>query len=217
MLIKVCGISCDEDLAALSRTGIDFAGFIFVESSPRYIDGKIDPELCALLSRSVPSLRKTGVFMDETEENIRENAERYHLDAVQLHGNETPEECARFSGELIVLKAFPVNGEESFDETASYEGTCDYFLFDAKGENAGGNGISFDWTLLRNYEGSTPFLLGGGIGLGDAEKIYAIDHPMFAGIDINSRFELYPGKKNIASVTSFVNAFKNTGYGISRY
>lgn len=209
LLVKVCGIAANEDLVALSRSGIDYAGFIFVPSSPRYAAGKIDPQLTALLSRSVPSLKKTGVFLDESTETILETIEMYQLDAIQLHGSETPEQCAELAASCEVIKTFSIADASCFDACAAYEGSCSYFLFDAAGPQPGGNGFSFDWSLLNDYDGSTPFFLSGGIGPTDVLRILEIKHLSFAGIDVNSRFELYPGKKDIARLQTFLHAFKS--------
>jgi phosphoribosylanthranilate isomerase len=210
--IKVCGLAENEDLVSLSRSGIDYAGFIFVPSSPRYAAGKIDPQLAALLSRSVPALKKTGVFLDEEVETILAIAEEYSLDAVQLHGNESPETCALLSEKREVIKTFSIAGATGFDACADYEGVCSFFLFDTAGPLAGGNGTQFDWSLLNSYEGSTPFFLSGGIGLQDVLRIDDIRHSQFAGIDVNSRFEIYPGKKDISRLQSFLHAFKPQRY-----
>lgn len=211
MLIKVCGITHNEDLVSISQMQVDFAGFIFIPSSPRYAAG-IDRSLTALLSRSAPRLKKTGVFLDEDIDDVRRMIEDYSLDAVQLHGNESPEYCETLQAETTVIKTFPVGVAAAFSEVHLYEGHCSYFLFDTAGPLPGGNGYSFDWSLLDEYEGSTSFFLSGGIGPTDVQRIYEINHPMFAGIDINSRFELYPGKKEINRLKNFVNAFKTKSY-----
>jgi phosphoribosylanthranilate isomerase len=214
MIIKVCGIRANEDLVSVSSMGIDYAGFIFVPSSPRDASATLDPELTGLLSRSVPRLKKTGVFADTDTSEIYELIERYQLDAIQLHGEESPGYCEELSERVEVIKAFSVDEEFDFEKTFAYEGKCNLFLFDTKGFFAGGNGFSFDWALLKNYEGNIPFLLSGGIGPASAISLLEFSHPQFAGIDINSKFELYPGKKNIPALSSFVQAFKPVNYGL---
>lgn len=217
MIVKVCGIRENEDLISVSAMGVDYVGFVFVPTSPRDASGKLDAGLTALLSRSVPNLKKVGVFVDADIEEIFQLIEIYNLNAVQLHGNENPEMCEVLSEKVEVIKAFSVDEEFDFEKCAAYEGKCTYSLFDTKGENAGGNGFAFDWSLLNHYNGSTPFLLSGGIGPTDAIRILEFIHPQFAGIDINSKFEIYPGKKNISSLNSFVGAFKYTNHGLQSF
>ncbi|CAN5250692.1 phosphoribosylanthranilate isomerase [soil metagenome] len=214
MIIKVCGIKESEDLISISNMGIDYAGFIFVPTSPRDASATLDSGLTELLSRSVPDLKKIGVFLDADNEEVFEKIETFHLNAIQLHGIESPETCDLFSDKVEVIKAFSVNEDFDFETTLPYEGKCNYFIFDTAGPSAGGNGFSFDWELLKNYNGNTPFLLSGGIGPTSAIALMEFSHPQFAGIDINSKFELFPGKKNIPSLSSFVNAFKNITYGV---
>ena len=208
MLIKVCGLRESEDLISVAQLGADYAGFIFAASSPRYAGSKLDAELTTLLSRSAPSLKKTGVFVDADEEEILQSIELFHLNAVQLHGNEPPEFCEKFSRHAEVIKTFSIANADDFFSAQDYQEVCSYFLFDTKGIFAGGNGSQFDWDLLNAYDGATPFFLSGGIGQQDTLRILEIDHPSFAGIDVNSRFENYPGKKDISRLSSFIHAFK---------
>ncbi|MBI3512297.1 MAG: phosphoribosylanthranilate isomerase [Bacteroidetes bacterium] len=212
MIVKVCGIAFNEDLISVSQMHADYAGFIFADNSPRYAAGKIDPELCALLSRSVPSMKKTGVFVNADADEIKDAIEIYRLDAVQLHGEESVSDCRNLREKVQVIKIFSIEDGNSFERCAEYEGAADLFLFDTAGPLAGGNGFSFAWELLNEYNGSTPFLLSGGIGPADVLKIYEVHHLSFAGIDVNSRFELYPGKKNIEMLKPFVNAFKQSSH-----
>jgi phosphoribosylanthranilate isomerase len=211
MLIKVCGIRENEDLISVSKLGIEYAGFVFTPTSPRDAAGILDTGLTELLGRSVPNLRKTGVFADADESEINDMIDTFHLAAVQLQGEESPELCAALKERVEVIKAFPVVSAESFGPVAAYEGTCTFFLFDAP---AGENGYSFDWSLLTAYDGNTPFFLGGGIGPQDAIRVLEISHPQFAGIDIGSKFELYPGKKDIPRLAAFVHAFKPVKNGL---
>ncbi|MDQ3109656.1 MAG: phosphoribosylanthranilate isomerase [Bacteroidota bacterium] len=214
MIIKACGLCEDEDLISVSAMGVDYAGFIFATDSPRDASSKLDPTLTGLLSQSVPGLKKTGVFVNSDLDEILEKITRFHLNAVQLHGNESPEVCELLLEKVEVIKSFSVNEEFDFEKVSFYEGKCTYFLFDTAGPLAGGNGFSFDWRLLGNYSGNTPFLLSGGIGPASAISLLEFSHPQFAGIDINSKFELYPGKKNILSLSSFVKAFKPIKNGL---
>jgi phosphoribosylanthranilate isomerase len=127
---------------------------------------------------------------------------------IQLHGNESPEQISHLSpltNHLSIIKAFNIATAEDLKSTASYTGLADYFLFDTKGPSVGGNGEKFDWSVLSNYEGDTPFLLSGGIGPDDAERILDYHHPKCIGIDLNSQFELAPGLKDVTTLSRFLN------------
>ncbi len=214
MIIKVCGIKENEDLISISTMGINYVGFIFVPTSPRDATCVIDSGLTELLSRSTPQLKKTGVFVDADMVEILDKIDQFHLNAVQLHGTESPDVCETLLEKVEVIKSFSINEEFDFEKTSAYEGKCTYFLFDTAGPLAGGNGFSFDWLLLNNYLGETPFLLSGGIGPTSAIALLEFPHSQFVGIDINSKFEIFPGKKNISSLASFVKAFKTINYGL---
>jgi phosphoribosylanthranilate isomerase len=196
MLIKVCGIAFNEDLISVSNMKVDYAGFIFVDSSPRYAPGKIDHELCALLTRSVPKMK------------MMQAIEKYSLQAIQLHGTESVSTCLSLREKVNVIKAFSIADESSFEKCNEYAEAADLLLFDTSGPLAGGNGFGWDWQLLENYHGDVPFLLSGGIGAGDILRLAEIQHRSFAGVDVNSRFELYPGKKNIQLLEPFVRTVK---------
>jgi len=153
-----------------------------------------------------PSVKTVGVFVNQTIEEIAEKANNHTLDFVQLHGNETPEFCEKLATKNIkIIKAFSVDENFDFSATKPFEKGVSLFLFDTKGNNYGGNGIKFNWELLQNYTGKTPFLLSGGISKNDSEEIKKFKHPAFLGIDINSGFELEPGLKNIKEIKEFKN------------
>ena len=195
--LKVCGMRETDNIEALIGLQPDFIGFIFHEISPRYCD-KI-PEV------SIPeTMKKTGVFVSKPMEFIRMKKENFGLDYIQLHGTESPEFCKTVSETMApVIKAFNIREEFDFGKLKAYEPFCDFFLFDASGPQAGGNGISFNWELLQKYNGSTPFLLSGGIDNSMTNAIKQIRHPAFYGVDINSRFEISPGIKNIPKIKRF--------------
>ena len=202
MYLKVCGITRESDLQELTALQADYCGFIFYEKSPRYMVGKLLPRVAKKFSGKI---KKAGVFVNATEEEIRGAIKDYELDLVQLHGEETPEFCGRIRQYLPVMKAFRISGEFDFDqELKPYTGVCDYFLFDAPGAAYGGNGRAFDWWKLREYTLDTPFFLSGGISPEHAAAIRDFEHPRFYGIDINSRFENSPGKKDIGRIKNFL-------------
>lgn len=205
-LVKICGMKIPSNILAVAALKPDFMGFIFYPKSPRYAE-HLDKVTLDLLPRSI---KKIGVFVNETLENVLTTIYKYKLDAVQLHGTEMSEECKvlREAG-YIVIKAFPIAGADNFKVTKKYEGTCDYFLFDAKTDVYGGSGQKFDWNILNEYTGETPFLLSGGIAPDDAKAILKIVHPKFAGIDLNSKFELSPGLKNLDLLCSFLRELRS--------
>ncbi|MEM6628068.1 MAG: phosphoribosylanthranilate isomerase [Bacteroidota bacterium] len=201
MKLKVCGMKYPQNIIALLQKPPDYMGLIFYEKSARHVEGILDPN-------EVPPLGSTqlvGVFVNETEEYILEMAQMYTLQAVQLHGKETPAFCRSLRQKgLIVIKAFSI-GKKAFDFSAlkDYKGVVDYFLFDTKGEKPGGNGVRFQWETLNQYAEDIPFFLSGGISPEHIHEIYAFHHPMLYALDINSKFELEPGRKDIAKVHTF--------------
>lgn len=200
----------------------DFLGFIFWEPSSRYFEGDM-PQLPS-------SIKKVGVFVDASVEEVLEKVAQYQLDAVQLHGRETPEYCHNlhhaelvsashrvetskqvWGDQLEIIKVFPIKDDFDFSILKAYEDVCDYFLFDTKGKLPGGNGYTFDWSVLENYPSTKPFFLSGGIGLDSVDKLTDfLNSPAsqfcFA-LDVNSKFETKPGLKDITSLKTFINEF----------
>jgi len=183
----------------------DMMGFIFYPKSPRYAE-PLDMETL----QSLPvSMKKIGVFVNEDLERILTLVFKYKLDGVQLHGTENAEICQKLKDAgLIVIKAFPIAEAYNFKVTKAYEGACDYFLFDTKTDAYGGSGLKFNWSILDEYTGETPFLLSGGIAADDAEAILKIEHPKLAGIDLNSKFEISPGWKNVELLNVFLKQLR---------
>ena len=201
-ILKVCGMKHSGNIRAVADLQPDLMGFIFYEKSPRYA-GNINPEVLAEIPSSI---KKTAVFVSEPIEVMRSTANTYDIDTLQLHGDETPLQCLQLQGEdFTVIKAFPIAEAKDFSATEDYEGCCHYFLFDTKTSQYGGSGKHFDWSLLEHYKGETPFLLSGGIGLEDIEMLQKINHPLLLGFDVNSRFEIEAGMKNIEKLREFKN------------
>lgn len=195
MIIKVCGMREPDNIHAVEELGIQWMGFIFWEKSSRYVS-----ERPAYLPTKV---KRVGVFVDADIKEVRQKVEEYRLDIIQLHGHESPEYCTQLK-DYTLIKAFNIATANDLAATKPYEGLVDYFLFDAKAQLVGGNGIKFDWSVLDNYDGDTPFLLSGGIGPDDAERIKSFHHPQCIGIDLNSRFETEPGLKDIHQLKHFL-------------
>ena len=210
MNIKVCGITQFKQLQQLEALNIDYAGLIFYKDSPRYIGNKITGKQ---IKDADFDIKKVGVFVDPGYSELLDAIDEYGLDIVQLHGNETPEMCEELSAEVEVIKAFRIPGDKAIDideMVADYDAVCDYYLFDTAGlkESFGGTGQQFDWGILKKAKIEKPFFLSGGIGSDDAAKIKAFSHPDFFAIDVNSRFELSPGLKDMAAILKFLQAFK---------
>ena len=196
ILVKVCGMREAENIREVEASGIDLMGFIFWPKSKRYVSERPTylPTKC----------KRVGVFVDENIEQVRRIAEDYALDIIQLHGSESPEYASQLR-EWKIIKAFNIATTADLAQTKPYEGVADYFLFDTKAQLPGGSGEQFDWSILSAYDGETPFLLSGGIGPGDAERIKAFHHPNCIGIDLNSRFEITPGLKDVAALRHFLS------------
>ena len=201
MLVKICGISNHHFLQKTTDMNFDLAGFIFYPESPRYVGNKVTANDMKMLPEHV---KKVGVFVNSELSAVIDIANNYSLDYIQLHGNESPEYTKQLSDKIDVIKAFRIGIGFDFELTKQYKNHCSYFLFDTYGEQYGGTGLQFDWNLLADYTSNIPFILSGGIGPGDAEKIGQFNHPMFTGIDINSRFEISPGIKTIPMIRNFL-------------
>lgn len=219
MKIKVCGLREPANIGELTALGIDFAGFIFYNKSPRNADSKAFKSWMDKNEAVFGKTKKTGVFVNAEIEQVLNAVHDYRLDFVQLHGSESPEYCRELKtywsiGSLRsaqLIKAFGVDEKFDFEDTATYEGLCSFFLFDTKGPQHGGNGVSFDWNLLGVYEGFTPYFLSGGIDEGDAAAIRALPYKQLIGVDINSRFEVKSGLKDAEKVARFIAALRGDG------
>jgi phosphoribosylanthranilate isomerase len=202
MKLKVCGMKFTENIEQVSGLYPDYMGFIFYEKSKRNFEGVI-PKL-------PKSIKKTGVFVNEYPEIVISLVEEYQLEAIQLHGDETVTYIKQLKTHLPsieIIKVFGIKDEFNFDVLTPFLPLVDYFLFDTKGKERGGNGVQFDWSVLEAYPYEKPFFLSGGIGLKDVlaiQKIINSNVPIYA-LDINSKFEIEPGLKNINEVKTFKN------------
>ena len=205
MKIKVCGMNDEENTWAIAELHPDYLGFIFYAGSKRNIKVKF-PVYLNYLDRKIT---KVGVFVNEKTENILDSCRVYNINMVQLHGKEWPSQCKELKDKgFTVVKAFSIDAEFDFDTVKEYKDTVDYFLFDTKGENYGGNGITFDWKLLKKYDNEIPFFLSGGIDESILEKLDSLKDFNIIGIDINSKFELEPGIKDPLRVERFIGKIR---------
>ena len=177
----------------------DMMGFIFWQGSKRYVS-----EVPSYL----PKCTRVGVFVNPTEEEVMQKVKDFGLNAIQLHGEETPDFCRRIKSTtgLPIIKAISVEKNDSSLFTlhsSLYEEIVDFFIYDTKCKCVGGSGEQFNWDILQSYQGNTPFLLSGGIGPGDEEKVRRWCHPKCIGIDLNSRFETAPAYKDTEALIKF--------------
>ena len=188
------------NIAAVAELQPDYLGFIFYQKSPRFIN-----DVSAELIRYIPtSIKTTGVFVDEELETVKACIFKYNLKAVQLHGKESEAYCQeiKLTG-LEVVKAFGLDKDFDFNQLLSYSNVVDYFLFDTQTPAHGGSGKVFDWKLLENYALNVPYFLSGGIDIAHAKTIKEINDPRLYALDINSKFELAPGLKDVEKIKEF--------------
>jgi len=202
MLIKVCGMGDADNIAELSQLAIDYIGFIFYKESPRYVGGILKKDDLSVIPSNI---KKVGVFVNEDVSTIINISEEYGLNIIQLHGDETKVECKELKKRgFEVWKAFQVRDEKDIAHVKTFDKVCDKFLFDTPSVMYGGSGQKFEWQLLEHYNGKTPFMLSGGIGPVDLEKVMEFKHPKLIGIDVNSRFESEPAMKRISLLEQFI-------------
>ena len=195
MIIKVCGLKEAENILSISKLSIDMVGYNFYAPSPRYLD---------ILTPTLPKhIQKVGVFVNASVDIIRQRVDTYGLDYAQLHGDEDLAFCADVASFIPVIKVCRV--DETFDAMAiSAFDFCDYLLFDTATKAYGGSGKKFNWEILHTFDIQIPFLLSGGIGPDDVNEIKQFSHPFFRGIDINSKFEISPGVKDVSLIGDFI-------------
>lgn len=221
MLIKVCGMRDPENVTQVSQLDIDLMGFIFYPKSSRYVQqvpmhAGIIPDRADRNIVSEKRCKYVGVFVDDMPQNIVTRVYNYHLDYVQLHGDESPVMIDNLKRTLIpdivpdikIIKALSIREADDVKRWRQYDGHVDMFLFDTQCKTYGGSGEQFDWSILDSYDGNIPFLLSGGIGPDDAERIKAFHHPQCVGIDLNSRFEISPALKDIEKLNKFIKEIK---------
>ncbi len=201
--VKVCGLRNKTNILDVDKLKPDYLGFIFYPPSTRNMDKDFD---------QVPDTKTTrvGVFVNECIETMIKKTRDYKIKTIQLHGNESPEICAELKSlGYEIFKTIKVDDYTSTAELELYIGTCDAFLFDTRGKLAGGTGIKFNWKKLDELATVGPFIISGGIGFDDINAIKKLDYPNLIGVDVNSKFEISPGLKNIDLLKTFINSVKN--------
>lgn len=202
MKIKVCGMREKKNIEQLVSLNPDFIGFIFFKQSKRYVGADFNE---AIMQNIPLSIKKVGVFVNDSFKNIHSKIQQYNLNYVQLHGNETLDLCQQIKNTGCgVIKVFSVSKNEDLKCFQSYEKYCDFFLLDTKCDTYGGSGKKFNWNLLSQYNYNTPLILSGGIDSEDTAEIQTLQQEInISAIDINSRFETEPGLKNIQKIQHF--------------
>ena len=197
MIVKVCGLKEINNINQLNEIDIDLMGFIFYNKSSRFIKQEINI--------SNLTKKKVGVFVNESLENIKKKIKEYDLNYVQLHGDETPKFSKKLMNYCKVIKVFRISENFDFNSTNQYTDCCDLFLFDTFSKKFGGSGKKFDWNKIKSFN-NKKFLLSGGIDIDSIDEIKGVknENEFFLGIDINSKFEIYPGLKDIKKVNMFL-------------
>lgn len=203
-----------DNIRDISALGVDMIGLIFYPPSPRYVQQFSSG--AGIIPDYAPDMGKTplrvGVFVDDMPQNIVTRVYNYKLDYIQLHGNEPRETLENLRAtidpdikpKIKIIKAISVSSAEEIKKYKEYVGAADLFLFDTKCKTVGGSGEQFDWQVLQAYDGDVPFLLSGGIGPDDAERIKNFHHPKCIGIDLNSKFEIEPALKDVEKLKQFL-------------
>ncbi len=202
--IKVCGVTNLENMNQWIDAKPDWIGINFYKKSKRFVSPTNARAFAPL------HIKKIAIFVNANLLQVLRCCRLINADIVQLHGTESPNFCAsvRRMG-LTVIKSIGISDQKDFEIAANYDQHVDYFLFDTKTKDFGGSSEKFDWSLLKQYLGSTPFFLSGGLDHDDVDKIRLLNHPQFYAIDINSRFEILPGIKNSTLVKTFIQTLRN--------
>ncbi len=193
-----------ENIQQVGELQPAYMGFIFYDQSTRYVSEQFDMPSLPL------AIKKIGVFVNADADYILNKINKYNLDGIQLHGEEPPYFCRQMSRLTTVIKAFGIDESFNFRDTEAYEGTCKFFLFDTKSELHGGSGKKFSWELLHKYKCAVPFFISGGIGPDTLKKLadLSVQFPAFYGLDVNSKFEVSFGLKDINQLKVITSLYK---------
>ena len=220
MKVKVCGLREPDNMAAVNGLGVDYLGMIFHPASPRFAGQPSLGEWIGANSDLFTDTELVGVFVNAEVDYVLNAVHDYHLDWVQLHGDESAGYCQELKllwsvntlRKARICKAFHITPDFDFQQTNAYASSCPLFVFDTGGQAAhGGTGKQWDWRKLREYNSPVPFLLSGGIGPEDVAALAAVDHPQFRGVDVNSKFETEPGIKDVELLRGFVEELVGLG------
>jgi phosphoribosylanthranilate isomerase len=193
--MKVCGMRDPNNMLEVSSLHPDYMGFIFYRPSPRYVgdDFRIPEQF-------PPATKRVGVFVNESTEVIIAKIRQFKLDYIQLHGDETVEQCRELKNHTRVIKVFSVDSDMDFVITGPYRTVVDFFLFDTKGKLYGGNARAFDWEILRKYDQQVPFFLSGGLKESNIKGLPELSGLNLHAIDLNSGVETAPAVKDVDKI-----------------
>lgn len=200
--LKICGMKYPANIEEVLLLKPDYLGFIFYEQSKRYI-ADLSPEFLSALS----SVKKVGVFVNDSTERIRAAKNNYNLQAIQLHGNENPAFVKTLKDlNVPIIKAFGISQDFDWQQLDAYEALVDFFLFDTKSQGYGGTGQLFDWSLIEQYKLEKPFFLSGGLGPENIASALSLNDPRLYALDVNSKFEESPGLKDLTLLRSIFSS-----------
>ncbi|HVD96768.1 MAG TPA: phosphoribosylanthranilate isomerase [Cytophagaceae bacterium] len=204
--IKVCGMKYPENIQAVAAHAPDYLGFIFYEKSKRFVND-LDPRIVQLVN---PSIARVGVFVNHPISFIEQQSKKYGFETLQLHGDETPEYCQQLKEKgYTLVKAFQVGDGFNFAAINPYKSSVDYFLFDTKSEGYGGTGKKFDWKIFKKYDNEVPIFLSGGLDIEHIDEIKKLNYLNIHALDINSKFEIEPGRKNEGKIKLFIDRIRD--------
>lgn len=200
-LVKVCGMRIPHNIEELTQLPINYIGFIFYKKSKRFVS-------TLPLVEMPDTIKKVGVFVNSTIEDVKTEI-AHGLQAVQLHGDESAAYCQSIKDTGVeVIKAFGIGSVMDWKQLEPYTTVVDYFLFDTSSAQYGGTGITFDWQILKEYPYDTPYFLSGGLDIDNIPTAQQITDPRLVGLDLNSRFEIEPGLKNINRIKEALKIIK---------
>lgn len=203
--LKICGMKDAKNIMDVASLSPDYMGFIFYSKSPRLVREDF------LLPKDFPgSIKKVGVFVNETTDKVKSIVSGWKLDFVQLHGEETVRQCDELKAEGIkIIKVFSIHDQFDFNVTKAYKKSSDYFLFDTKGKYYGGNARAFDWSVLNRYDQEIPFFLSGGLSPENIIQVGELRSMNIHALDVNSGVETSPGLKSIEKIKQVVTILNN--------
>ena len=211
MRIKVCGMTSVEQVLQLDEMCVEFAGFIFYPNSPRYAFRSMSRQDIKKIKGK--GINKVGVFVNSPIEEVLKTVDDCGLYLVQLHGDETPKYCEKIADYVTVVKAFRLREEDNILwKIKDYQDIADMFLFDTESTVYGGTGKKFNWDVLKGLNINKPFFLSGGIQPDDTGILQEFTKDPVAkdlfSIDINSKFEISPGNKDMNKLREFIDEIK---------
>ena len=200
------------NITALAELKPDYMGLIFYPKSKRFV-GELNIRLLETIRESI---KLTGVFVNENLDLVINKIKQYHLKAVQLHGDETPQYCrllrdqsSQANCKIEIIKAFGIDANFDFNDLEAYVDVVDFFLFDTKTPAYGGSGIKFNWDILKNYQCKKQYFLSGGIDTEDMSELRLLNDVRIYAVDLNSKFEISPGLKDIEKLRGAVDILRS--------